>query len=90
MSETTSESTTTRKRSSSRSSDAATTTSEAYDKALEQGYFGGPADDTDYTAGADTPDITETSVTHELVPAKAAELQQAIAEASDPNKAASA
>jgi len=81
MSETTSE--TKSKRSTSKGSSGAAST---YEQALEQGYFGGPADDTDYTVGADTPDITETSVTHELVPAKTAELQEAIATAYDPNK----
>jgi hypothetical protein len=89
MSETSSETTTKSKRSSTKSASTAAT---SYEEALEQGYFGGPADDTDYTVAGviAAPDITETSVTHELVPAKAAELQDAVATAYDPNKATSA
>jgi hypothetical protein len=93
MSETSGEPT--RRRSSVKSGDETTSgasTSTAYEQAVEQGYFGGPADDTDYTVAAavNAPPIDETSLTHEVVPAKAAELQQAVAEARDPDKATSA
>ena len=69
MSETTE---TPRKRTSRSTTEAEAQT---YEQQLEQGYVGGPVDDADYTAGAETPDITETSVTHELAPQRAADLQ---------------
>jgi hypothetical protein len=63
------------KRSSTKSATGGDTT---LDDALEQGYVGGPVDDTDYTAGADRPAVSDRSATHDDAPAKAAELQQAV------------
>jgi hypothetical protein len=67
---------TSRKRSTAKSAEGAET--QTYEQALEQGYVGTAIDDADYTVGAETPDITEVSVTHHLAPQRAAELQEKI------------
>jgi hypothetical protein len=82
MSETETTSTSTRKRATTKTTgDAEIGDMSAYEEALEKGYFGVAIDDADYTINAETPDITEVSVTHDLVPKRTAALEAKIHEA---------